>query len=84
MKDEIFIIYAKKNIADDMFDYKNTVKTWEECMEILEMLAKNYKVISFVNIEDGKELLARTFEFRGDSTMTQTAGFGEVKKQFSI
>lgn len=73
MEDEIYIIYAKKKISDDVFDYKNTVKTWEECMEILEILAKNHQVVSFVNVEDGKELLARTFEFQGNSTMTKTA-----------
>ena len=74
---EIYIIYAKKQVTDDVFDYKTTVNTWEECAEMLKRLAKNYQVISFMNIEDGKEILSRTFDFQGNHTMSQTTGFGK-------
>ena len=33
--------------------------------------------IWLVDIEDGKEILARTFDFQDNNTMTQTAGFGK-------
>lgn len=74
---EIYIIYSKKQVTDDTFDYRTTANSWEECAEILEMLAKDNQVVSFINIEDGKEILARTFDFQGNDTMTQTAGFGK-------
>lgn len=74
---EIYIIYSKKLVTDEAFDYKTTVNSWEECAEILERLAENHQVVSFMNIEDGKEILARTFDFQDNNTMTQTAGFGK-------
>lgn len=74
---EIYIIYSKKLVTDEAFDYRTTVNSWEECAEILERLAKNHQVVSFMNIEDGKEILARTFDFQDNNTMTQTAGFGK-------
>ena len=74
---EIYIIYSKKLVTDKAFDYRTTVNSWEECAEILEILAKNHQVVSFVNVEDNKEILARTFDFQDHNTMTHTAGFGK-------
>ena len=68
---EIYIIYSKKLVTDKAFDYRTTVNSWEE------ILAKNHQVVSFVNVEDDKEILARTFDFQDNNTMTQTAGFGK-------
>lgn len=74
---EIYIIYSKKQVTDEAFEYRTTTNSWEECVEILEMLAKDNQVVSFVNVEDGKEILSRTFDFQGKHTMTQTEGFGK-------
>ena len=50
--------------------------------ELMEGFIKRYdelpiREIWLVDIEDGKEILARTFDFQDNNTMTQTAGFGK-------
>ena len=78
---EIYMIYVKKNSSDAVFDYKTTVNSWKECIERLEMFAKDYKAVSFLNIVEGGQVYGRTFYFNGlgDNQVVYKVTGGTIK-----
>ncbi len=69
---EIYMIYVKKKVSDPVFDYKKTVNTWKECMKALELFAKDYEGVSFLNIVEGAEVLERSFTLDGEQNNMNT------------
>lgn len=65
MDKEIFLIYAKKNATDGVFDYKTYARNWDECTEILERLAKYNQSVQYLHIVEGKETFERSCSYDG-------------------
>lgn len=69
---EIYMIYVKKKVSDPVFDYKTTKNSWEECMQALELFARKYEGVSFLNIVEGAEVLERSFVLDGEQKNMNT------------
>lgn len=77
MNKEVFLIYAKKEVTDSVYDYRTCAKNWDDAMEILERLAKYNQSVQYLHIEEGSVTFGRIFSYDGkldDSKVYKKSG----------